>query len=98
MVLTNKKGEIMPVLSLFYGIIIRMYSEPNIKHNIPHIHAEYQGKEAVFDLEGNLLEGEIPNKQKKYVVAWIDIHEEDLKANWKLLQEGQGYFKIQPLQ
>jgi hypothetical protein len=75
-----------------------MYSETNVKHNMPHIHAEYQGKEAVFDLEGNLLEGEIPNKQRKYVVAWIDIHEEDLLANWKLLQEGQGYFKIQPLQ
>jgi hypothetical protein len=66
--------------------------------NVILIHAEYQGTEAVFDLEGNLLEGEIPNKQRKYVVAWIDIHEEDLKANWKLLQEGQGYFKIQPLQ
>ena len=40
----------------------------------------------------------MPNKQKKYIVAWIAIHEDDLKANWKLLQEGQDYFKIQPLQ
>lgn len=88
----------MPVLSLFYGIIIRMYNESGGKHNVPHIHAEYQGTEAVFDLNGNLLEGDIPNKQKKYVVAWIAIHEDDLNANWKLLQEGQGYFKIKPLQ
>ncbi len=88
----------MPVLSLFYGIIIRMYSEPNGKHNAPHIHTEYQGKEAVFDLEGNLIEGDIPTKQRKYVVAWIAIHEDDLKANWELLQKGEGYFKIKPLQ
>lgn len=88
----------MPVLSLFYGIIIRMYSEPNGRHNMPHIHAEYQGTEAVFDLEGNLLEGNFPRKQKKLVIAWIAIHEEDLMANWKLLQDGQQFFKIQPLQ
>ncbi len=88
----------MPVLSLFYGIVIRMYSEPNVKHNKPHIHAEYQGYKAVFDLEGNILDGNFPAKQKKMVVAWIAIHEDDLTANWNLLQEGQQAFKIQPLQ
>ncbi len=88
----------MPVLSLFFGIIIRMYSEPEGKHHVPHIHVEYQGKEAIFDLEGNLLEGEIPSKQKKLVVAWIALHEEDLNADWKLLENGQEYFKIPPLQ
>ena len=44
----------MPVLSLFYGIIVRMYSEPNGKHNTPHIHTEYQGMEATFDFDGNM--------------------------------------------
>ncbi len=88
----------MPVLSLFFGVIIRMYSEPNGKHNEPHIHAEYQGQEAVFDFDGNIISGAFPNKQRKYVVAWIAIHEEDLRANWKLLQEGQQFFKIPPLQ
>ncbi|MCD7863217.1 MAG: DUF4160 domain-containing protein [Lachnospiraceae bacterium] len=88
----------MPVLSLFYGIIVRMYSEPNGKHKMPHLHAEYQGKEAVFDFDGNLLEGTLPNKQKKYMAAWIAIHEDDLKANWELLQNGQEFFRIPPLQ
>ncbi len=88
----------MPVLSLFYGIIIRMYSEPNNPHKLPHIHVEYQGSESVFDLDGNLLEGEIPLKQRKLVVAWIAVHEEDLYANWELLQAGQEFFRIPPLQ
>ena len=88
----------MPILSLFYGIVIRMYDESGGQHNRPHIHAEYQGETAVFDLDGNLIEGNLPNKQKKYVVAWVAIHEEDLRANWQLLQNGEGYFKIQPLQ
>ena len=35
----------MPVLSTFYGIIVRMYREVGGKHNLPHIHAEYSGQE-----------------------------------------------------
>ena len=88
----------MPVLSLFYGIVIRMYSEPNGRHNLPHIHVEYQGNEAVIDLDGNVIEGNIPRKQSKLVGAWIEIHREDLEANWKLLQSGMDSFRIPPLQ
>lgn len=74
-----------------------MYSEPNGQHKMPHIHAEYQGQEAVFDLDGNLLEGDFPSKQRKMIVAWIAIHEDDLNANWRLLSDGQQSFKIEPL-
>lgn len=88
----------MPILSLFYGIIIRMYDENGEPHHTPHIHAEYQGQEASFDIDGNMLSGSIPKKQRKLVEAWIAINEEDLRANWELLQKGQGYFKIKPLQ
>ena len=88
----------MPTLSLFFGIIIRMYSEPNGKHKMPHIHAQYQDEDAVFSLDGELLDGSIPNKQRKLVEAWMEIHQEDLLANWSLLQAGQEYFKIPPLQ
>ena len=89
----------MPVLSLFYGIIIRMYRETDGKHHKPHLHAEYQGYEAVFDFDGNILSGDFPKKQAGLVNAWISIHEEDLQANWKLLNGDEGtYFKISPLQ
>lgn len=40
----------MPVLCMFYGIIVRMYRELGGKHNIPHIHVEYSGQEAVIGL------------------------------------------------
>lgn len=52
----------MPTLSMFFGIIVRMYSESGAQHNIPHIHVEYQGEKAVVDLEGNVIEGEIPKR------------------------------------
>ena len=41
--------------------------------------------------------GNFPNKQMKLLLAWITIHEDELKANWELLCNGEGYFKIEPL-
>lgn len=58
----------MPVLSLFYGIIVRMYSEPNGKHKMPHLHAEYQGKEAVFDLDG--IYSKAPSQLSRRNICW----------------------------
>lgn len=88
----------MPTISMFYGILMKMYREQGGKHKGPHVHAEYADYEAVFDFDGNLLEGELPRKQRKYVEAWILLHEEELHANWKLLQNGEPFFKIRPLQ
>lgn len=87
----------MPALSMFYGIIIYMYSEKNGKHNMPHIHAEYSGESAVIALDGTVIEGAIKSNKLKLVLAWLEIHQEELQANWKLLQDGQPFFKINPL-
>lgn len=87
----------MPALSMFFGIIVRMQSERGGKHRKPHIHALYGDDEVVVGIEGDILEGSFPNKQMKLLLAWMAIHEEELKANWKLLSEGDGYFKIDPL-
>lgn len=81
----------------FYGIIIRMQSEHGGKHHVPHIHVICGDKESVFSLEGEQIEGDIPQNKKKLVEAWIEIHREDLQANWKLLDEGEQFFKIEPL-
>ncbi len=87
----------MPTLSIFFGIIITMYREIGGKHNTPHIHAEYQNEQVAISLDGEILDGNIPTKKLKLVLAWIEIHNEDLVANWKLLSEGREYFKIEPL-
>lgn len=52
----------MPVLSTFYGIIVRMYRELGGKHNEPHIHAEYSGEEIVISLDGTVLEARFLNQ------------------------------------
>ena len=85
----------MPTISMFYGIIIRMYN--NGEHNPPHFHAQYQGKVAVFDMDGNLMEGEMPLKQCKLISAWAEIHKDELLANWELAMNEEPLFKIDPL-
>jgi predicted FMN-binding regulatory protein PaiB len=87
----------MPTISMFFGIIIRMYFAPK-EHNPPHIHAYYQDYTATFDIENSeLIQGNMPSKQIKLLVAWIEIHREELMANWKLCQNQEKPFKIEPL-
>lgn len=87
----------MPTLSMFFGIIIRMYYGPK-EHNPPHIHAYYQDSTATFALsDGAVMQGELPRKQTKLVQAWIEIHREELLADWALCQNGEKPFPIEPL-
>lgn len=58
----------------------------------------YQDHEAVFSIpEGELLDGEIPSNKTKLVLVWVEIHKEELMADWELATEGQTIFKIEPL-
>lgn len=74
-----------------------MQSEKGGRNNKPHVHALYGDNEIIVGIDGDVLEGSFPNKQMKLLLAWMAIHEEELQANWKLLSNGDGYFKIEPL-
>jgi hypothetical protein len=88
----------MPVVSAFYGLIIYLYYKDNMKHHKPHIHVWYQDNEVVLSVpEAEILEGFIPANKMKLVLAWMEIHKEELVANWKLAVEGEKIFKIDPL-
>ncbi|OFX56787.1 MAG: hypothetical protein A2046_11685 [Bacteroidetes bacterium GWA2_30_7] len=87
----------MPTLSMFFGIIIRMYYAPK-EHNPPHIHAYYQEFKSIINLHDcEIIEGKIPKKQLRLIQAWIEIHREELTANWELCQNGEKPFRIEPL-
>jgi hypothetical protein len=88
----------MPTISMFYGIVICLYFFDDERHNLPHIHAKYQGEEASFSiLDGELLSGLIPVNKIRLVQAWIEIHRESLLADWDLAVNGQTPFPIDPL-
>jgi len=82
---------------MFYGIIVRMFAENGGQHNLPHIHALYSGDEVVLDLEGNVIEGKLPKGKMRLLLAWLEIHKDELKANWDLLSQNEPAFKIEPL-
>lgn len=88
----------MPTISMFYGILIRMFFFDTEKHKVPQVHAEFQGDVAVYSIpEGELLAGKLPNKKHKLVVAWIAIHEDELMADWQLVVNGKRPFRIRGL-
>lgn len=75
-----------------------MYYLDTKKHKSPHIHVTYQGQEAVLSIsDGKLLNGKIKTGKLKLVQAWIEIHNEELMADWELASKGEQIFKIDPL-
>ena len=68
------------------------------EHNPPHIHVYYQEFVSVIDIHTyELTEGNLPSKQLRLVLAWIEIHKEELIADWELCQNEEKPFSIEPL-
>lgn len=88
----------MPIISMFYGILIRMYLLDHHHHRLPHFHAKYGEFEASVGIdEGELLAGELPRKQLRLVLAWLELRRAELKADWDLASNGEKPLKIEPL-
>jgi len=85
----------MPTISMFYGIIIRMYFAPG-EHQPPRFHVYYNEFKASVDIRScEVIDGDLPGRQIKLVLAWAEL---ELMADWKLVMNGEEPFKIQPLQ
>jgi hypothetical protein len=97
--MVQEKGQAaMPVISMFYGIVVRMYFFDDRQHRVPHVHAEYAGERAVFSVpDGGLLAGHLPRGKSRLVQAWIEIHADELRANWDLAVVGEPVFGIEGL-
>ena len=85
----------MPEISRFYGIIIRMYYND---HNPPHFHAEYQGKQAEYNLKTlEVIAGKISKRANAMVLEWASLHRDELMANWEKARIPSEVDKIDPL-
>jgi hypothetical protein len=88
----------MPEISRFFGIIIRMFVEPTERHHVAHFHAYYQEHVGVFSISPvQLIAGSLPQRQQRLVEAWAELHQDELLADWELLQQGRRPAAIQPL-
>jgi len=87
----------MPTISMFYGILIRMYFAPG-EHGPAHLHAYYGIDSAKFSIpEGELIAGSLSRKQIRLVQAWIELHQDELLADWALVMNGEQPFLVEPL-
>ena len=85
----------MPIISEFYGIRIFMFWND---HMPPHFHAEYGDKKVLVDIvNGTVIKGVFPFKQLKLVLAWCEIHREELLRNWENAKQQLEINKIKPL-
>jgi Domain of unknown function (DUF4160) len=88
----------MPELSRFFGIIIRMYAELGAPHHVPHFHVYYQDEVAIYSIDPiDLMAGSISRRQHRLVLAWAEMHQAELLADWERLQAGQSPLPIEPL-
>lgn len=88
----------MPAISMFYGIVVYIYFIDNKQHRLPHLHAKYQDHEAIVSIpEGNVLDGGLPRSKMRLLLAWIELHKDELQADWELAVAGESPFKIEPL-
>jgi len=75
-----------------------MYAEPSGPHHLPHFHAYYQDHVAVVGVRPvELIAGALPRKQLRLVEAWAELHQNELLADWALLQSGRQPLPIDPL-
>ena len=82
----------MPVISIFFGIVVKMHYRD---HNPPHFHAEYQGYHGFFAItNGRLIAGEFPKKLQAVLREWTLAHKRELLKNWELAQSRQPLIKI----
>ena len=88
----------MSAISMFYGLIIYLYFKDNRQHKLPHIHVKYQEHEVVVQIpDGYVLAGSIPKSKMKLLQAWIEIHADEIMADWELALAGELPYKIEPL-
>jgi hypothetical protein len=86
----------MPRISYFHGISIKMYWDEG-DHPVPHFHAEYAGEYASIAIDGTVLGGSVPPRTLKLIQDWIQLHQQELTANWERARSHEPLARIDPL-
>ena len=86
----------MPIISTFFGIVIRMFYK---EHEPPHFHAEHQGQQAKCSFGGEIIAGYIRSRTARALIRrWAVSHPRELEANWEKMKAGRALDRIEPLE
>ena len=84
----------MPQISSFYGIIIFMNFTD---HSPAHFHAWYGEYKVTVSILNGVVTGKMPGRALRMILEWLDLHREELIADWEKAQKGSPLDKIEPL-
>lgn len=85
----------MPIISMFYGIVISMFYDD---HAPPHFHAKYAEFKGIIDIQTlQMIKGDLPRRALELILDWAELHQSELLNDWDLCQEKQKPHKIEPL-
>jgi hypothetical protein len=86
----------MPTISVFYGVIIRMFWAD---HSPPHFHATYAEHEALVDIRTlRIIRGDLPRRAMALTLEWAGVHRDELLKDWELCATNRAPNKIAPLE
>lgn len=79
----------------FFGLVVSFCSDDHLP---PHFHARYNGREAKVEIgTGNVIGGSLPTRQLKFILAWEELHRDELMERWEAVRAGLPLTPIAPL-
>lgn len=87
----------VPRISEFFGMSVYMYWFDVQRHQTPHFHVRYQGSEAVFALDGTLLDGDLGSRANRLIREWCDERGAELEHAWACASTGKEIPWVLPL-
>ncbi len=89
----------MPEIARVFGIIVPIYTEVSVPHQVPHFHVRYNEYRASYSIDPIAqLAGALPRRQQRLVEAWAELHQAELLDNWQRIQEGRRGQRIRGLE
>ena len=68
-------------------------------HGHPHFHARHAGGQAKVRIDRiEIIESSLAVRQLRLVLAWAELHREELLENWRRARAGETLMDIEPLQ
>jgi hypothetical protein len=85
----------VPTISRFYGIVIAMYFDD---HGYPHFHARHADGQAKIRIDNlEVIESTLGRTQLRLALAWAELHQNELRENWRRARAGARLMEIEPL-
>jgi hypothetical protein len=85
----------VPTISRFFGISIAMFFDD---HGPPHFHARHAGAKAKVRIDTlEVIESDMGRRQLRFVLAWAELHQQELSENWRRARAGETLQSVEPL-